>query len=595
MKHILFLFIAIIFLGCSANNIQVQKNNEGKTTINFKADKKYLLLPIEDTGKEYRVDINVNGKNINHYIIRLAEKKIDYWVPVDISAWKGEQIELLVEGLSDSAICLKQIKQSGIFSFDYNEKYRPNYHFTPYYGWVNDPNGMVYYDGEYHLFYQNNPFGTRWQNMSWGHAVSKDLVTWEYQPVALYPDSLGTIFSGSAVVDENNTAGLKTGKEKTLLAFYTQSERGGQWQSLAYSNDKGRTWTKYSKNPILKHPTARDFRDPKVFWYEPTQRWIMTLAVGQVIEIYSSANAIDWTYESNFGEGYGNHAGVWECPDLFELSVEDSGELKKWVLICNINPGGPSGGSATQYFTGNFDGKTFTCDNKPGETHWMDWGKDHYAAVTWANAPDNRRLSIAWMSNWEYANDIPTINFRNGMTIPRELRLVKQPGGNIILANYPVTEIQKLRGEQRTIQPFTISEEYSIKNLLVNNNGVYELNINIDNVDAEIIGFKLFNNKSESVDICLNIPEGKLYMDRKESGLVHFNPQFAAIAVAPIAKKQTYTFRLLIDKASVELFEAGGETTMTNLIFPEEPYNHVYFYSKGGIYNVNKMEIYNIK
>ncbi|KAA6325839.1 fructan beta-fructosidase, partial [termite gut metagenome] len=448
----------------------------------------------------------------------------------------------------------------------------------------------VYYAGEYHLFYQYNPFGTRWQNMSWGHAVSTDLVHWEHLPIALKPDSLGTIFSGSAVVDENNTAGFQTGNEKTLLAFFTHSERQGQFQSLAYSNDKGRTWTKYANNPVLKHSTAKDFRDPKVFWHEASGKWLMVVAVGQVIEIYSSLNAKEWTYESSFGEGYGSHGGVWECPDLFPLN-------QKWVLVGNINPGGPSGGSATQYFVGDFDGKAFHCDYKPGETHWLDTGKDHYAMVSWSDVPkeDGRRLAIAWMSNWEYANDVPTQNFRSAMTVPRELKLIKK-GNEYILSNYPVKEIENLRKEKNEIENISVENEYNLDKLLENNQGTYELVLDIENQSAEIIGFKLFNNLGELVDIFISLPEKKFYiMDRKSSGKIDFSDRFATATSAPIETKKTYRLRLLIDKASIECFEGDGESSMTNLVFPSEPYNRIGFYAKGGEFTVKKFTIYELK
>ena len=597
MKKYFFLIVVLVILwGCnSKTNIQIQRDDKGKISLTFKASKRYLLLPIEDIGKELKTDVLVDEKQVNSYIIRLAQKQIDYWLPLDLSAWQGKEVRLNIPQTDQTAVFLKELKQSDTFKYNYNEKYRPIYHFTPLYGWTNDPNGMVYYAGEYHLFYQFNPFGTRWQNMSWGHAVSRDLVHWEHLPVALYPDSLGTIFSGSAVVDENNTAGFQTGTEKTLLAFYTQSEHGGQWQSLAYSNDKGRTWTKYDKNPILKKASSPDFRDPKVFWYAPQNKWVMILAVGQVMEIYSSRNAIDWTYESSFGEGYGAHGGVWECPDLFELPVEENPNLKKWALICNINPGGPSGGSATQYFIGNFDGKTFSCDDKKDVTRWLDWGKDHYASVTWANAPGNRKIAIAWMSNWEYANDVPTQNFRNAMTVPSELKLIKLDN-SYDLSNYPVKEMENLRQAKKELENLTVNTECNIDTLLNNNQGVFELLIDIENQSAEIIGFKLFNKQGEFVNIFISLPEKKCYvMDRQYSGKNDFSKHFASVTSAPIRAKSNYQIRLLIDKSSIECFEGQGEISMTNLVFPSEPYNRIGFYANGGKYMVKKLEIYKLQ
>jgi fructan beta-fructosidase len=592
-------------------DIRILTNENGNTSLQFKTSQRYLLLPVEDTGDELKTELFVGNQFVGSYIIRLAKNKIDYWVPLDLSEWQGKNVRIDIPGLNESAVCLKEIKLSNKFDFDSNEKYRPAYHFTPPYGWMNDPNGMVYYAGEYHLFYQYNPYGTRWQNMSWGHAISTDLVHWEHLPVALSPDSLGAIFSGSCVVDENNTARFQTGNEKTLLAFFTHSERKGQFQSLAYSNDKGRTWTKYENNPILQHTTAKDFRDPKVFWHEPSGKWMMVLAVGQVIEIYSSPNAKEWTYESNFGEGYGAHEGVWECPDLFELKMEN-GKLKmgkKWVLIVNINPGGPMGGSATQYFIGDFDGKTFKCEapspveRTGGEALWLDFGKDHYAMVSWANTPlpcgegsgeGLRRLAIAWMSNWEYANDVPTHYFRSAMTVPRELNLIKK-GNEYIVSNYPVKEIENLRKETNTIENIFVENDYSIDKLLDNNQGAYELVMDIENQSAEIIGFKLFNDLGEFVDLFISLPEKKCYvMDRKSSGKIDFSDHFATVTSAPIEAKKAYRLRLLIDKASIECFEGDGEISMTNLVFPSEPYNRIGFYAKGGGFTVKKLAIYRL-
>ncbi|MDR1973758.1 MAG: glycoside hydrolase family 32 protein [Bacteroidales bacterium] len=446
------------------------------------------------------------------------------------------------------------------------EQYRPAYHFAPPQNWMNDPNGMVYHDGKYHLFYQHNPFGTKWGNMSWGHATSTDLVHWEYLPVALRPDSLGTIFSGSAVVDVNNTAGLQA----DLLAFFTHDKEGvGQYQSLAYSNDKGMTWTKYAGNPVLRHSTSRDFRDPKVFWYTPQNKWIMILAVGQVVEIYSSQNAVSWTFESSFGKGYGAHYGVWECPDLFELDG-------KWVMIINCSRAGSATGTATQYFVGDFDGSTFVCDCEPEEEHWLDFGKDHYALVTWSNTGD-RHIAIAWMSNWQYANDVPTKYFRNAMTVPRELSL-----RNNRLINYPVKEMDVLQRVQQH-REIVVNSQAVLENFAMPE----DLRLEIKNVSAKTIGFKLYNDSGDVVDIWIDTEAKTLNFDRTRSGLVDFMREFfPAVTVAPLANKDTYNLRLLIDNASIECFENFGEISMTNLVFPIKPYNNIEFYSKGGEYKV---------
>ena len=301
----------------------------------------------------------------------------------------------------------------------YTEEHRPQFHFTPEEKWMNDPNGMVYYDGEYHLFYQYYPEDIVWGPMHWGHAVSKDMVHWEHLPIALFPDSLGYIFSGSAVIDWNNTSGLgdpdSYPETPPMIAIFTHHNMAGekagkidyQYQSIAYSNDKGRTWTMYSGNPVVPNPGIKDFRDPKVIWHEASQQWVMVFAAYDKVRIYISPNLKDWTFTSEFG--IPGDERLWECPDLFPMKVEETGETK-WVLITSIQKDAPNGGTATGYFIGDFDGKTFTGDYK--KQYWLDYGTDNYALVTWSDIPeeDGRRLAIGWMSNWQYAQEVPTEN-----------------------------------------------------------------------------------------------------------------------------------------------------------------------------------------
>ena len=374
-----FLMTISVSLKAADSPLSISNLGEGHCLVRINTDQKYLLLPVEDASPDVHINMIVNNKEVKNLDVRLALHKVDYFVPVDISDFSGKTIILKfrlntndpihVNLSPENVLCCKEMQLSDTYDTSNREKFRPSYHFSPLYGWMNDPNGMVYKDGEYHLFYQYNPYGSKWGNLSWGHAISKDLINWEHRPVAIAPDALGTIFSGSSVVDHHNTAGFGAG---AIIAIYTQSS-DRQVQSIAYSTDNGRSFIKYENNPVLVSE-ANDFRDPKVFWYEGTQRWVMLLAVGQEMQIFSSSNLKEWTYESSFGEGYGAHGGVWECPDLFELPVEGTNE-KKWVLLCNLNPGGPFGGSATQYFIGSFDGKKFSCDNQPNITKWMDWGK----------------------------------------------------------------------------------------------------------------------------------------------------------------------------------------------------------------------------
>ena len=597
---VLFCMIVMnISLSARADNspLLIKDLGEGHCLVRVNTNQKYLLLPVEDASPDVRISLIVNNKEVKNFDVRLAIHKVDYFVPVDLSDYSGKLIsfkfkmnsnDLVRVNLSpDNTACCKEMKLSDTFDTSNREKFRPTYHFSPLYGWMNDPNGMVYKDGEYHLFYQYNPYGSKWGNMSWGHAISKDLVNWQHLPVAIAPDALGTIFSGSAVVDTDNTAGFGAG---AIIAIYTQnSDR--QVQSIAYSTDNGRTFTCYENNPV---PTSdvRDFRDPKVFWHKETQRWIMILAVGQEMQIFSSPNLKDWTYESSFGEGQGAHGGVWECPDLFELPVEGTNE-KKWVLLCNLNPGGPFGGSATQYFVGTFNGKEFV-NESPSKTKWMDWGKDHYATVTWSDAPDNRRIAIAWMSNWQYANDVPTSQYRSPNSVPRDLSLFTV-GGETYLQSAPSPELQKLRDISKK-RSFRVNGTRTVKEMIPVNEGAYEIELSIKNLHADVIGFRLYNDKGEEVDMQYDMKENRFSMDRCKSGDVGFNENFPALTWTAVESgKNELKLHLFVDKSSVEAFGDGGRFAMTNQVFPSEPYNHIDFYSKGGAYKVDSFIVYRLK
>ena len=576
------------------SSLLIKDLGEGHCLVHINTNQRYLLLPVEEVMPDVRVSMIVNNKEVNVADVRLAVNRVDYFVPLDLSDYAGKNILLKFKlGSNDpirgklSAVCCKEMKLSDTFDTGNREKFRPTYHFSPLYGWMNDPNGMVYKDGEYHLFYQHNPYGSKWGNMHWGHAISKDLINWEHRPDAITPDALGTIFSGSAVVDTDNTAGFGAG---AIVAIYTQnSDR--QVQSIAYSTDNGRSFTKYENNPVLTSD-ARDFRDPKVFWHKETQRWIMLLAVGQEMQIFSSSNLKDWAFESSFGEGQGAHGGVWECPDLFELPVDGTNE-KKWVLLCNLNPGGPFGGSATQYFVGTFNGKEFA-NESPSQTKWMDWGKDHYAAVTWSDAPDNRRIAIAWMSNWQYANDVPTSQYRSPNSVPRDLSLFTVDG-ETYLQSAPSPELLKLRDISKK-RSFKVNGTRTIKDMIAGNEGAYEIELTIENQYADVIGFRLYNDKGEEVDMQYDMKEKKFSMDRRKSGEVSFNENFPMLTWTAIESgKDELKLRLFVDKSSVEAFVDGGRFVMTNQVFPSEPYTHIDFYSKGGAYKVDSFVIYKLK
>ena len=447
---------------------------------------------------------------------------------------------------------------------------------------------MVYADGTYHLFYQYNPYGARWGNMHWGHAISKDLVNWQYQPTAIAPDKLGAIFSGSAVIDHDNTAGF--GKGAMIAIFTSAGDR--QTQSIAYSLDGGKTFTKYEGNPVLTDANIIDFRDPKVFWHAPSKQWVMSLATTQTITFYGSKNLKEWTRLSEFGEGLGGHGGVWECPDLFPLTYEGK---TKWVLFVSINPGGPNGGSATQYFIGNFDGKTFTPDTMDYPL-WLDYGRDNYAGVTWSNVPtaDGRRLFIGWMSNWDYANEIPTENFRSAMTVARTLRLAHN-GEHLVVASEPVKELESLRREPLSLADKTTSDTVTFENFLPNNQGAYELTFTVTPNDTDSFSFALENAKGETIKYLFDCANKTLSVDRSKSS-VAFNANFAETPIkAPLTAKKSYTVRLLVDKASTELFVNNGEVVQTNTVFPTEVYNTLRFKTEKGTLNLNDITVYKLK
>lgn len=574
---------------------QIEQSNKPSTdimvnyNIDLNIDKNYILVPIEEKAPELRVTISVDGvpTGSSFSFIRLAQTKVDYYVPIEVAEFKGKTVKLIFDQVKDSYVGLKDVKQSDTYDYKYDETFRPIYHFSPKYGWTNDPNGMFYKDGTYHLYYQHNPYGSMWGNMSWGHATTTDLTTWKHEPVALRPDSLGSIFSGSAVVDKNNTAGF--GKD-AVVAIYT-SAGTTQTQSIAYSLDGGITFTKYEKNPVLKDPNYIDFRDPKVFWHEASKQWIMSLATTQVITFYASPNLKDWTKLSDFGNGIGDHGGVWECPDLFPLTYNGQ---TKWVLLVSINPGGPNGGSATQYFIGNFDGKSFQPDNLSYPL-WVDYGRDDYAGVTWADAPNNRRIFIGWMSNWDYTNYAPTINFRNGMTIPRELTLGNN-GKHIVLKSTPVQETNSLRGETTIAnQTIAVDKTHAIESLLPTNNGAYEIEMTIKPQQATKVSFELKNAKGEKMIFNFDIASETLSVDRSNSGIVDFADNFASNNIkSPLVKKDTYKIRLLVDKASTEIFVNDGELVQTNTMFPAEPYNSLVFNTDAPI-SVENINVYKMK
>lgn len=454
----------------------------------------------------------------------------------------------------------------------YMGKYRPQIHFSSKYNWINDPNGLIYFDGEYHLFFQHNPFGANWGFMSWGHAVSADLIHWTQLNVALKPDNLGDIFSGSVVIDKNNSAGFG---ENAMVAIYT-SASDQQRQSIAFSTDKGRTFIKYRDNPVLSNPYKADFRDPKVFWHTESSQWIMSLATKQTITFYSSPNLKQWTKLSEFGENIGAQGGVWECPDLIPLTYEVK---TKWVLLVSINPGGPNGGSATQYFIGDFDGKTFTADKRPYPL-WLDYGRDNYAGVTWDNIPQNdgRRILIAWMNNWDYAGNTPQYSSgnngaRSSMTLPRELSLIKNANGNLTLKNKIVKEIENISNNWTSIANETIREK-KIFSMDLNNKKAYQIQLESSVIKDQIITLTMMNENNEMCQIEIDNRNHRVSFSRKNSGYVSFSDRFVGSSVAPFYQNEpTITLDIYVDQSSIEFFVNDGALSFTNQIFPQSIYN----------------------
>ena len=554
---------------------------------------RYLLLPVQDDAPEAKLCVVENNRQATVIInVRLARERVDYYVPLDLEAFVGRNVKIDVQGMPQGSLCWDKMSLSDTFDTTNTEKFRPVYHHTPAYGWMNDPNGMFYKDGVWHLYFQHNPYGSVWGNLAWGHSTSTDLVHWQYEGDPVMADALGLIFSGSSVVDKDNTAGFGAG---TIVSFYTSAKSSPwgdvQMQSMAYSTDGGKTFTKYDGNPVITS-TARDFRDPKVFWYAPGKHWVMMLAVGQEMQIWSSADLKDWKYESSFGAKQGAHGGVWECPDLVELPVEGTKE-KRWVLICNINPGGPFGGSATQYFVGTFDGKKFT-NQFPTKTKWMDYGKDHYATVTFSNAPDGRCVALGWMSNWQYAAVVPTKQYRSANTIARDLTLYRQ-GGDLLLKSAPSKEIEKARSTKKSVPQFNVSDSYEIASLLDGNDGAYEIEMEIKNNGAEKIAFTLQNAKGENVMMYYDTATRQFVMDRSNSGETSFSPDFPAMTVAPAADVDDIRLRLFVDRSSIEAFGDGGKFVMTNTVFPSEPYNSMLFEAERGSYVVKSMNVYSLE
>ena len=558
-------FAAFLVVSCAPKESSFSLSHSSESTViaydGLGGTEEYLLLPIQDDAPVVPMQYKSADDGEITLMVRFARERVDYTMPLQLN---GPQ-DIVVNKIDSTAIAWQKLTLADQYVTG-DDEYRPSYHFAPHHGWMNDPNGMVYKDGEYHLFYQHNPYASNWSNMHWGHAVSRDLVNWEHLPDALAPDSLGQIYSGSCIVDKYNAAGW--GKD-AIIAFYT-SHGKAETQCVAYSLDNGRTFIKYDKNPVLTSPSW-NFRDPKVLYHASSEKYIMAVTAGTCIEFYSSTNLKEWSFESKFGETYGWHTGcVWECPDLVELPAADGSDASHWVLVVNINPGAPQGGSATQYFVGSFDGKEFVCNDEPSEVKWLDYGLDHYAAVTWANAPEDRTIAIAWMSNWQYANQVPTCWFRSANTIARDLFLFEYDGEQYV-GSAPSKEIEAFR------QPTT---DFSTAD---------EVCFTLERT-AEPARFSMCNATGEHLDFEIDFAEGVVTVDRTMSGISDFSDAFASKIVGPLLGEDC-DVRLFVDKASVELFINGGRTAMTNTVFPVEPYDQLIFAQPE---NASKLEMYTI-
>ena len=496
----------------------------------------------------------------------------------------------------------------------YQEPHRNQYHFSPNSMWMNDPNGMVYYEGEYHLFYQYYPDSTVWGPMHWGHAISKNLVHWEHLPIALYPDELGYIFSGSAVIDWNNTTGFGDGSKPPMIAIFThhdiEGERAGeinfQYQSIAYSLDNGRSWTKYAGNPVIPNPGIKDFRDPKVIWDEGSQQWVMVFAAWDHIKIYGSPNLKDWTHLSDFGREWGSHAGVWECPDLFPITIEGTDD-QRWLMIVSVQAGSPNGGTGAQYFVGDFDGKDFLLSddfvegvrpaevlkdqtiNRDEKTVWLDYGRDNYAGVTWSDVPesDGRRLFMGWMSNWQYAQVVPTERWRSAMTLARELTLISTSAGPRLSAK-PVRELQELRQEKISWSPATTS---GILNGTAVNQQEWILDFDpATQPEINEVYLELSNPAGERLLVGYEVASQRFFTDRTTTELANFQEDFATQRhYAPRAVDQAAQVRMhiFIDHASIELFADDGQTVLTDIYFAEAPFTTARLFADGGEWETN--------
>lgn len=476
------------------------------------------------------------------------------------------------------------------------EAWRPKMHYSAKANWINDPNGLFYKDGIYHLYYQMNPDDSVWGNMHWGHAISHDLLRWEELPIALdaEPDGLGYAFSGGAVIDWKNTSGLGDGVNPPIIATFTQhSKEAVQVQSIAYSTDGGKRFVPYVGNPVISNPGLKDFRDPKVIWHAPSESWVLALVAGDRAQFYTSSNLREWTFASEFGANNGAHGGVWECPDLFSLKCADTGETR-WILTISLNPGGPNGGSAMQYFVGQFDGVVFTAEHT--DTRWLDFGTDFYAGITWdgLQSQNDERIMIAWMSNWQYANKTPTESWRGAMSLARRLILCKVAGQYRVASEPHDNLVQARRGSFDWISGRSLfTGEVLGTNELP---AIAEVLLTLQwKTEKPVVDLQFSNVQGEELKLVLDIEQGSVSVDRRQSGWD--GEGFGRLINAELynEKDGSVNVRLFLDRCSLEAFVNDGLTSITSCCFPQVPYSRLQIELRSGVVDALSVQIFNLE
>lgn len=491
--------------------------------------------------------------------------------------------------VGSGSLRLEEYRQSPEY---YRERFRPQIHFSPEMNWMNDPNGLVFFQGEYHLCYQHNPHGNTWGHISWGHAVSRDLVHWEHLPIALHEEYGVMAFSGSAVVDWENTSGFGRAGEPPLVAIYTGHGHGKQTQELAFSTDRGRTWTKYTGNPVLDIG-RKNFRDPKVFWHPPTKKWVMTvsLAAAKRVQFYGSADLKHWEHLSDFGPAGVEKKNNWECPDLFPLPIEGEAGKTRWVLEVDMGSGAIAGGSGGEYFVGNFDGTEFHADSALEQVSWVDYGRDFYAPISWSDIPskDGRRIWIGWMNNWE-THLLPTSPWRSALSLPRVLALRRTAQGMRLVQN-PVAELQQLRRGHRQLPPSTLEGTFDLEACPA----PCEIIAEFDLGSAEEFGLRLAVGEDESTTIGYDVKSQELFVDRRRSGKADFHKQFAGRHAGPLpAENGRIKLHVFLDTSSVEVFGNDGHTVITDRIFPHETSRRAEIYTRGGDVGIRSVDLWEL-